>query len=1013
MGSGNPFVNDAGDNYQLKANTNAGVNLGSPYNVDPPGNARTTWTRGAFEYEGSGSTSTTSVSTTSTTSVPTTTIPTTSTSSTSVSTTSTATTTSTSTAATTSTPTTIPQTTVHYILVTLTNSRPTATPSPFQDMVSFNPSNSAYNQYEAADLGNVRFYIGTDTSANAIKSWCESGCTSGSANAVFWLRLPNGIGANSNIVVNMTFQATSVEYDGNFGGIAPQFTTPFGRYDNGKNIFTVYTNSNLFASSTPQGGWIATSNCRGISNDYCIRNSTVVSLPIVLDSYGRYVSGTGSFINFPALQNATASVFGGIGNNAGTSSIYIRDANNGAAAVIASYSVNNNTYTYTAISSSSESAQVNYGTAVTDSYSFGSANLYVGVLGLLNSASTVWFRSRAYPPSGVMPSQSFGPVLLQGSSTTTTSVPTTTSTPTTISTTTSTSTSTTSTTSVTTTILQLTTPTAPTVSASKLDIGQTVTFTTFVANGVSPYTYNFIISTTGGAIVAFGGVQSSNSFTYTVGTAGTLRANVVVKDSEAPSVTKSSAYSSTFTVASVPKANALTPDNSTIILGQGVTFNVLVSGGTGPFTLQLTASNGVAVSTLTGVAAGIRTFGTVFPQFNPSIYNVIALDTGTTNQFIFTSTSSSVTVDNAPTSTTSTSTSTTTTSTIVPQNSTTTVSSNPGGPSGNPGGPTGTGGSLKPTATLSGSCYTITNMTALKGTNVTLNGIFIGLVTNFIGPSSAGVTVNNVSYTLSQGALQTLFNQSGSSYTIELKTVTYLPIIHTIQVKVCSTSPPSTNSTSRVLIINNSGSVSTLPITSNQVTTNIGFWPGKVAVYVPNTVVTNTVYLRLNNATAATSALLAPNHYTRDFAINVSVAQNATIYLTLGYSCAINHTRVAPFLLNGAGWRMITPFTTNPSLCSVSFAVPNDPVVALMVQNQTVAQTTTISQSGSGQPKVGIGPYLIAAAVSALVIIAVLFELYRIRKGRPPGTVPQPDSASAPPEQPPTWELIPAALSDH
>jgi len=40
-------------NFNLKSNTVAGTNIGAPYNTDPIGNPRTTWTRGAYEY-GSG-----------------------------------------------------------------------------------------------------------------------------------------------------------------------------------------------------------------------------------------------------------------------------------------------------------------------------------------------------------------------------------------------------------------------------------------------------------------------------------------------------------------------------------------------------------------------------------------------------------------------------------------------------------------------------------------------------------------------------------------------------------------------------------------------------------------------------------------------------------------------------------------------------------------------------------------------------------------------------------------------
>lgn len=46
----NPFVNWTGSNFRLTADTNAGVALSAPFNVDPDGNARTTWTRGAFQF---------------------------------------------------------------------------------------------------------------------------------------------------------------------------------------------------------------------------------------------------------------------------------------------------------------------------------------------------------------------------------------------------------------------------------------------------------------------------------------------------------------------------------------------------------------------------------------------------------------------------------------------------------------------------------------------------------------------------------------------------------------------------------------------------------------------------------------------------------------------------------------------------------------------------------------------------------------------------------------------------
>lgn len=52
----NPFKNYPGLDFTLTSNTPPGVNLGAPYNIDPNGNVRTTWTRGAYEFAGSPST---------------------------------------------------------------------------------------------------------------------------------------------------------------------------------------------------------------------------------------------------------------------------------------------------------------------------------------------------------------------------------------------------------------------------------------------------------------------------------------------------------------------------------------------------------------------------------------------------------------------------------------------------------------------------------------------------------------------------------------------------------------------------------------------------------------------------------------------------------------------------------------------------------------------------------------------------------------------------------------------
>lgn len=54
--SGDPFIDAAGENFRLTANTTAGAVLDSEFNTDPDGNPRTTRTRGAYEFTGGGGT---------------------------------------------------------------------------------------------------------------------------------------------------------------------------------------------------------------------------------------------------------------------------------------------------------------------------------------------------------------------------------------------------------------------------------------------------------------------------------------------------------------------------------------------------------------------------------------------------------------------------------------------------------------------------------------------------------------------------------------------------------------------------------------------------------------------------------------------------------------------------------------------------------------------------------------------------------------------------------------------
>ena len=197
-----------------------------------------------------------------------------------------------------------------YISVNVINLQSTATGTDFQQMIYFNPS--SYSSYEASDLGNIRFYNGN----NELYSWCESGCTSTSSNAVFWINTGSlNIGPNSYATVNMTFEPTSTEYDGVYAGEAPQLSSSYAEYDNGANVFTKYENfagTTLWSGiSTISGASITQNNgleigINSIDTGYSIMTNWDIISPFVYESLITAQNGAGA-TNFQEGLIADAS----------------------------------------------------------------------------------------------------------------------------------------------------------------------------------------------------------------------------------------------------------------------------------------------------------------------------------------------------------------------------------------------------------------------------------------------------------------------------------------------------------------------------------------------------------------------------------------------------------------------------------------------------------------------------------------------------------------------------------
>ncbi|MGD0728650.1 MAG: hypothetical protein ABR981_01075, partial [Candidatus Micrarchaeaceae archaeon] len=126
----------------------------------------------------------------------------------------------------------------------------------------------------------------------------------------------------------------------------------------------------------------------------------------------------------------------------------------------------------------------------------------------------------------------------------------------------------------------------------------------------------------------------------------------------------------------------------------------------------------------------------------------------------------------------------------------------------------------------------------------------------------------------------------------------------------------------------------------------------------------------------------APNGLTKYLVINIT-STNLTNATTLNvvekFQCSL--TNVEPYILENGIWKAITPYSINAKACTVSFSIPADPIVALMVpsqpQQQKPAASTTIApviiESSSSKKASSYNNYLIP--VAAVVIIAALIGI--------------------------------------
>jgi hypothetical protein len=607
----------------------------------------------------------------------------------------------------------VPPTTPPYVLyytpIVLANYQPEAvaanTPLPIGanglgKITGFNAL--AYNQYETCDLNNAEFFFGNGTVAT---SWLEgntlseitangicTGTTSSnsliiSTNILYWIKDPsvNFLPANTGVPTwNVIYlgwagnilSTTNVLLGGSTGE-APQLScsTPtnpaacssstvnsitvgtYAEYDNGNAMFSFYDN---FTAATLSSKWLSTVGGTPptvtVYNGVSLKTTTtgnggIISAANYPTSTNQYwfegmvtQTTTTSALKFAGFEESTGNTFTTGANDLYNKGYFVADNDLANVLTLSSNAVGNaniiSTVTTTGAlpsilgvvwnATGEQNFAYDYNTNSLATNSLNTlSNLYysIEVMGLGGSvtytANVQWVRARIYPPNGVVASSIPGNAIIQPSPSLTFN--------------------------------------SLTVSNYILDVGENTILTAYVYNGVSAYTYNFVLvnsitkSTVVNNALYYPVIARSNAVTITATAADAsnspLYANVMITDSNVPAITVNSVYSASITVNSLPTLT-LTPSNTILDTGQTEVYTLSESGGTGTSNAVLYNITGSHTqgSNVIIPLHGSNTVSFVVGSSTPANniqYNAIAYDQGTSIPYVFNSIPNTIVVSPA------------------------------------------------------------------------------------------------------------------------------------------------------------------------------------------------------------------------------------------------------------------------------------------------------------------------------------------------------------------------------
>ena len=292
----------------------------------------------------------------------------------------------------------------------------------FQQMIHLNRSAGIPYSSINPSFDNLAFYYNNGT---PIYAWLESINQYG--NATIWLKLDGCVNRTIDVkILNQTANGMSAS---GYYGEAPQLSATYGEYDNGANVFPFYDN---FAGTTLSSKWTSTGGITySVNNGFTATASgsyddaitssagSIISAPSVIDFYGIIDAsvidcGAGSNNNVGTfIQTTGSNTFVQQHSNAGPST------NSGSITSLVTKEI----YNLLIQSETSSTFSVNYGITVTPSTA--DAPVYPVPAMLISGTGSFspaffaqWYRTRAYPPNGVMPSSSsslnFGPIYVGG-----------------------------------------------------------------------------------------------------------------------------------------------------------------------------------------------------------------------------------------------------------------------------------------------------------------------------------------------------------------------------------------------------------------------------------------------------------------------------------------------------------------------------------------------------------------------------------------------------------------------